>query len=773
MALLQRFSLVILLFTLVACGGSEGGFTNTDTDADTDTDIDTSLVTISLDISDINISDENPAILNATVLVDEVPLSGVLVTFTLNDGFETLATFAPELGTSITDDSGVASIILNSGGTAGAGIVTATFDGGDGQVTVTTSFNSAGDANTGETPNVANISLFASSQQIASSGAQEVMLTAIVKDNNNNLLENVDVSFAASSGQIEVTKAVTGPDGQATALLKTNNAQSNRIISITAESTDINDSVDVEVVGTIVQLTGSTSLAINDSNEFIVNVLDSDGNGISNAFVTLSTSAGVNIDLPSSITTDSTGQATVSIIGTAGGNYIIEASALGASTTQSVSVQADSFLFSGFNDGNGTNINLATQSLDAIPDVLLSNTATLTLMWLRSGVVVPDGTLINFSATRGDLSTTSATTINGQVSTMLTSTNAGKSLVTFSGVDGAIALNNQLEFEFIAETADRIVAQASPNSIEPNFQQSTISVVVTDPTGNLVKNKQVDFTLTDISGGSIFPASAVTDSNGNASTIYTSNTVSAQNAVSIRTVVRDTPFVSDTVTLTVADRELFISLGTGNQLEEPEITQYNKQFSVFVTDVDSTPVENVELTVSAVPRTYYKGEWIQSFDESGSFVSWITASNVRTELSDPTDPDSALITLWDPKHACLNEDKNIDGIIDAGEDDTSDGNGNGNGELTPGNVVVVSGDIVTDENGSAIIDITYAQSFGSWVDIDLIVSAKVRGTEGSTQTTFTLSTLSSDLLDEDITPPTSAIGTNSPFGVANDCTNPN
>lgn len=767
MALLQRFSLIVLLFTLVACGGgSEGSFTNTDTDPENPIEGEV-IITMSLSISDANISDASPATLSATVLQDGQPASGVLVTFSLDDDHVTFANFTPVSGTRVTGPDGVASIFLNAGGVAGGGTVTATLTGESEELIETVNFDSAGDANTGTTPNVSDISLFASSQQVASSGAQDITLSAIAKDDNNNLLENVAITFAASSGQIEVVDGITGPDGKASAILKTSNEPTNRIINVTASTAQFSDTVDVEVVGSSVQLTGSSSLAINDSNNFIVNVLDSDGVGIANTLVSLSTNGQsttgnvAGITIPAFVTTDFTGQASVAVVGTIGGENAIVASALGASITQTVSVQADSFLFSSFGDGNGTILNLTTQDLSAIPDVLLSNSAAIVLTWSRNGSPVV-GANIDFTATRGDLGTLSSITdANGQVSTTLSSTNAGNSLVTFSGVDGDIALNNQLEFEFIAETASTIVAQAAPHSIGPNGQTSTISVVVKDVAGNLVKNKQIDFTLTDTNGGSIFPASAVTDSNGNASTVYTSNAVSAQDGVSIVAVVRDTPTVNDTVTLTVADRELFITLGTGNNIEEIDVTNYNKQFSVFVTDVDSTPVDSVELTVSAVPSSYYKGEWIRLFDVSGTFIRWGTAHDVvRDDIGN-------VISFNDGGFECINEDTNIDGILDTGEDT------NGDGFLTPGNVVGALGNIVTDVQGRAIIDINYPQSNGSWANINLIVSAKVTGTESSTQTVFTIPTSAEDILDEDVAPPTSSIGVNSPFGREANCSNTN
>ena len=608
---------------------------------------------------------------------------------------------------------------------------------------------------------VDSITLLASSQQLASSGAQVILLTAIAKDANNNLLSDVEISFQSTSGSIENINSVTGNDGKATVNLKTESNHENRIITAKAISGDSSASIDIQVIGTSVNLTGSSSLSINDANNFIVKVLDSDGDSIANTEVILSLSntsttmpAGdiASINIPSSIFTDSIGQAIVVVTGTSGGTNTIIASALGATTEQKVAVQADSFLFTSFDNGN-TSVNPSINTI--LPDVKLDPAeASVTLTWLRSGVAVDDGTKVNFSTTRGTLSADSGTTINGMVTTTVSSNDAGKALVTFVGTDSNIELSNQVEFEFFADTAATLKAQASPNSIGTDNQTSTISVVVRDVNGNLVKGKAIKFTVDDISGGAIFPATAITDSDGSASTVYTSSNTSAQNGVAITATVIDTPSILDTVTLTVADRELFISLGTGNELEEYGTTDYIKEYSAFVTDADSNPVANKEITVSAVPHKYYKGYWIRFYDEGGSFVRWGTRGADASESN--TSPGLS-------KKQCNNEDVNFDGILDSGEDF------NGDTELTPGNIVAALGTVTTDDDGRAVIRITYPQSYGSWLDIKLIASVKVGGSENSTQTIFTLTTLADDILDEDISPPTQGIHLRGPFGLLNDC----
>jgi hypothetical protein len=401
--------------------------------------------------------------------------------------------------------------------------------------------------------------------------------------------------------------------------------------------------------------------------------LDSDGNGVPDTVVdvSLANTAGgnfANIAFPETVTTDTEGQVLLEVTGLTGGNNSILVSALGASASQDVSVQSDSFLFTDFSNSAVT---VNPSNAPALPDVALTQSASATLTWLRDGAPVPDGKQVTFTTTRGTLSTTSASTVDGKVTVSLTSSNAGQALLTFVGSDTvsgqAVELTNQLQFEFFADAAATIKAQASPNSIGPNGQTSTVSVTVKDANGNRVKNKRIKFTLDDVSGGSIFPATAVTDSSGMASTIYTSTSISAKDAVEVTAIVEDNPVISDTVALTVSERELFISLGTGNELEELGTTDYVKEYSVFVTDAESNAVANVDLTISALPHKYYKGYWFPFTDAEGNFVQWGPRGADALESS----PD---LTLNLPKKECDNEDINFDGILDVGEDFNSDQN---------------------------------------------------------------------------------------------------
>ena len=754
MQFIRRFSFTMLLMsmmTLVACGGEGGDLTGGGESGETP-----EAITLTVTKSDGDLSAANNITVFATVLDNGSAVVNKTVTFTLS--VEGSAIFDPVAGTATTDASGIAIITVNVTNMQGSVNVIATYESAADDI----SFDSAGDGVQiveGE-PLAASIQLFASSQQLASSGAQSIELSAIAKDDSNNLLEGVTIKFSSNSGALGKilddsgeSSNLTGPDGKVVMKLSTQDEPSNRVILVTITSGDITDSLEVEVVGTTLTLTGSASLALNDETNYIVNVLDSDGNGIAKADVAISASNTGELTIPANVITDSEGQATIKVTGTTGGINTIIVSALGAMANQDVSVQADSFLFTSFS--NGVDI-VNPSNTPIVPDVSLTQTASVILTWQRDGALVPNGTPVTFTTTRGVLNASSASTVDGKVTATLTASDAGTAIITLVGsdtVDGkTIELTNQLEFEFFADTASTIKAQASPNSIGPNKQTSSVSVVVKDVNGNLVKNKKIKFVLEDTSGGEIFPATSVTDSSGSASTIYTSNSTSAKDAVSITVVVEDTPTINDVVYLTVSDRELFISLGTGNKVEELGTTDYVKEYSIFVTDAESNAVENVELTVSAIPESYYKGFWMQTYD-GDDFIVWAAAG--EGSLSKPT-------SIINPIK-CNNEDSNSNGILDNGEDFNDDG------ELTPGNIVSISGDFITDSDGRSVIRVIYPQSYAHWLDAKLIVSGKVTGSESSTQTIFTLPVLAEHVSDENISPPTQGIGARGPFGLSNVC----
>src|SRR6185503_12593570 len=85
------------------------------------------------------------------------------------------------------------------------------------------------------------------------------------------------------------------------------------------------------------------------------------------------------------------------------------------------------------------------------------------------------------------------------------------------------------------------------------------------------------------------------------------SSTSAQNGVAILAQVQGTPSANDTANLTVAKREVFISIGTGNTIEEPNDAQYKKNYIVQVTDASGNGVPNVPVSMAMLSQRYFKG----------------------------------------------------------------------------------------------------------------------------------------------------------------------
>lgn len=558
--------------------------------------------------------------------------------------------------------------------------------------------DSGGDGGTDPDPeppiSVADLTLIASSNQLASNGSDVSRISAIARDQNNAVVEGASVVFSADSGALKIISSVTNEDGVAEAELTTAGDPTNRDITVNAQTQEENSNVQVSVIGTNLILTGLTNVVFGDTVQYTARLQDSGGAGIAGEAVDISSAAG-NALSATSLITDSEGEANVQLTATQGGADTLSAMALGLTATQDLSVSNDSFAF--LAPAAGT-------------EVQLGDTETVTVEWLIGGQ--PQAGTVNFFTTRGSLSASSvALDASGRASVDITSLNAGPAVVTAS-VDGGPVI--QLGIEFVATTADKISVQASRFTVGTG-EQSTISATVRDPNDNPVKGKIVIFELTDVTGGSISVGGQETDSAGRAETVYTAGqTVSASGGVEVRAFVQDTPTVEGTVALTVAQKEVDISIGTGNQIEEPNTADYKKEFSVRVTDSQGVGVSGVNVQLSVFSKQYFKGFY----------------------QADP------IASVWVPVIAaiCTDEDTNRNGQLDPGEDF------NNSGSIEAGNVAAITpGSVVTDVNGFALVDLTYAQEFGNWVEVTIQAKAAVTGTEFLETQDYVLEVAASDL----------------------------
>ena len=713
-----------------ALGSGETGTTTFSATAVTSTDPTTISVSLALQNAageaDNSLSSSNALVALATVTNSEgEPQADLLLTFSLSN--DDLATFSNDTATALTNAEGVASIGMSVGSASGDGEVTATLPTGEAD---STTFSSTGSTTVSEEP--ASLELYANSIQLASSGSDEVELIALVKNEQSVLMEGVEVSFSAASGdgvELQLTQPETAADGTARAILTSQNDASNRIVTITAGAGSLTQTVEITIAGTEVTINGASSVILNDSVDYTIRVQDSDGTSILNQDVVLSA---VNGTLSSTtVNTGANGQATVSYTASTSGEDTITAAALNAETSFTVQVQQDEFNF----------VNLPTE------EVPLGQTQTITVQWRQDNTPVV-GQNVTFSASRGVIAgnATVVTDAEGQASIDISANNAGISSITSSASDGSgnVLVSALTQIEFIATTPHTLIADASPDIIGPDGQTSTISAVVRDVDGNLVKNSVVNFSVSDVSTGFVSPSQATTDSKGIATTVFTSGSVSTQDAVVVTAFVADDPAIDDEVVLTVGARAFDISLGTGNELEEATSTSYLKRFGVFVSDSAGQPVSGVNLTASVAPVKYVNGGeyrtgfWV--FDDDAS--QWVAIVNQNCETKDVNDNGILDTTPRD-------EDTNEDGMLTPG---------------LIGTIAFANGAAVTDENGYAELEYRYPRSYAIWYDAVISVFGQSTGSEASAKMRYTLSISADDVTDEGASPPAN------PFGVTDQCT---
>lgn len=583
----------------------------------------------------------------------------------------------------------------------------------------------------GESANVESLTLLTSSPQMPSDDSADVTITALVRDSNNNVMEDVGVVLSADSGSLSPDGTVTDENGALTATLSTAGDPRNRTIVVTGTAGgSVEAEVDVNVIGTTLTINGPTNLPLSDTGEYSIVLDDAGGTGIGNTQVEIASSNGNGIS-ETPVMTDSVGRASFTLEANNGGLDTLSAAALGLESTLEVSVSGDSFTFTAPDEGT---------------EIDLGVTQSISVAWEQNGQAVASRQ-IDFSATRGTLSSSQEITDGSGTATVTIEANtAGPAVITAVNDEGT---SIQHDIEFVATTPDTLELQASPSTVSTN-EQSQITAVVRDPDGNLVKNQTVNFSLTDSTNGSLSVGQATTDSQGRAQTVYNAtNTTSSVEGVRIDATVQGTdPAVTDSVNLTVAQREVFISIGTGNEISESSTAQYRKEWVVQVTDAQGNGVDGVDVSISALSQRYWDGERVYA-DPPGQWI---------------TEPGQQAL----PEEGCPDEDINRNGILDTGEDQ------NGNDRIEAGNIATAAAQdgggstVTTDENGFALVDVFWPQEYAYWLEITLEARAAVEGSEHSEATTFVLPGLADDFTEQDTSPP----GLESPFGTDGNCGTP-
>jgi len=563
-----------------------------------------------------------------------------------------------------------------------------------------------------------SIELLASKTQVGTNDSTGVDVIAYVKDANNNLVSGVPVTISTTDGNLSGAPFTTDSSGTAKGTLTTTQLYANGQITLNASAGGSSaQPLIIGVTGTSIGFNGSSTAAIGGTQTYSVTLTDSNGLPIANKSIDLSATSGTLS--AATVTTDSNGTATFDFTaGSSNATITASSSTLNATASKTITVST-----------NGTSITTPAQD----GQILNINTAQTVTAHVTAGGVAAVGATVNFTATRGTLSASSAVTNgSGDATVTINSTTSGPALI--SATANGITANRNVSFT--APTAQKVIVQANSSVIDPNGS-TQVQALVQDNNGNAVVNATVDFLLeNETSGGQLSAASATTNSQGVATVTYTAGP-NTDNAFDIRATDRATG-VNGVVNLSVAGKSFSVILGTDNKIQKDTATAtYQKVYNVIVTDNTGAPIANAPIQIRALPQQYQKGVWVN--DGSGNWTQNVSAT-------------------------CGNEDINHNGTLDPGEDT------NNNGTLQPGNVVTFSpANPVTNSSGLATVTITYGETYAQWVNIDLSATATVSGTEGTNTLNFWLPIDAQDVTSNVSGP----AGNPSPFGTASICSNPN
>ncbi len=740
---IRQLLVAFLMSVVVACGG--GGTLGTGGTPETPKYAATIKLLTATGVESNKLSAQTPLTIEVTLTSSNGgAIADKLLGFELSD--TSVASFSNGTASAVTNSSGVAKLSLLAGQKSGAANIIATLPD---NTKATRAFESAGDGGAVTTDPVSSVLLQSDKLQIGSGAVDKIELTAIVRDKEKNLLKNVAVKFgveAGSDAEIEVQSATTDNSGVAKAILttKSNPALRDILVSASAGTAGAKSNLTLKVVGTDIETASAPAVVLGSSIDMTFTVLDSSAKPIRDTVLALSSELKNTFSNTNPRTDAATGRATVRYTAVNSGTDTVTVTALGVVKTVRVEVNADSFSY----------VKPANEA--AVPEIALNTAANATVKWTRSGSPM-SGQDVGFTTTRGAIAAdvagladnkviaTIQTSTTGEAQIQMRSAFAGLASISANTRGTGAALQTQKLVEFIATIPDParpLEVQAIPAQLAPG-EKALVQAIVRDANNNPVKNKDVAFSLVDSFGGQLNPATARTNSQGIATTEFTadvatpgSGTPQDPKGLKIKATISDNDAITGTTPVTVGNRTLFFRFATGNGIEEStDKILYKWKYAVLVTDSSGNPVPNQSLTVAVLPKRYNKGAWFKR-------------------------PRNAAFKNWEPQHSndgddetCLSEDRNRNGILDAGED------ANGDKALTPGNVVSVEKTIVAGADGIAYFTLTYPKEMSAFVEVDITVSGSAAGTENVSSRSVLLAYLNDDVTDESDKP------WNSPFGV--------
>jgi adhesin/invasin len=428
---------------------------------------------------------------------------------------------------SITDKSGVATMVLTSSTVAGPVTVEATASAAQNSATVTFTAGTPGAGTQG-------LTVVATPSAIEANGTSTSTLKATVNDaNGNSVGGGVVVAWRTTGGALASNTSTTDDSGAASVVLTSSTVAGEVTVEASAEAAKNTATVmftaGAPAAGTDGLTLVATPAAIEadgkTTSSLMALVRDANGNEVGEGVVvTWSTTAG---DLASTTsTTDKSGTASVLLTSsTVAGVATVNAAAGAANDSATVTFTAGA-------PAPGSN-GLALVASPASIEANGSSTSTLTATVKDvNGNTVGAGIVVAWSTTGGTLTGDTSTTDNSGTASMVLTSSTMAGAVTVQAKNGAAQDSATVTFTagLPAAGTDGLKLVATPASIEANgTSTSTLNATVKDANGNLVAAGVVVTWST--TAGALTSNTSTTDDSGVASMVLTSATVAGAGTV--------------------------------------------------------------------------------------------------------------------------------------------------------------------------------------------------------------------------------------------------
>ncbi len=589
-------------------------------------------------------------------------------------------------------------------------------------------------------------------------GGQETAEITAAVTNDVNLPEvGVEIQFSSSAGVLQNAQAVTDENGEATAVLSLRYDSANQDITVMAEVGEFSGMARVVAEGSTIDVTGDDNVVLGSELNVEAKLTAGDGEPIANELVTITSRAGNTLSATSGVT-DPEGIINV-VVGSANGDDMLTFTALEAA--DGVPSVTQSYEFSVSDD----QLKFAANSAESLP---VNKPHQFSVNWSFGGQPIV-GRQLKFTITAGQVvgGSTVTTDANGDVSVSVLSSIAGEVTLNVEAADGSV--NNRHKFSFFGEVPASIRTNSTSTRVNTR-DNATILAVVKDANGNPVKDTVVVFSSANLKGGQLSTTLATTNVEGEAEVTFTAGTTpTEQDEITIFTEVDGTS-INSSVSLTVVDPALNITIGSANVIEPiGNNTQYSVPYVVQVADGGGTALEGAKVRLSIEPILYRKGV-MELIDRDGRTRAQLTPAD-GTFAPDSWISTSVLTT------SCIKEDTNGNRVLDANEDI------NGNGTLDPQDPAIImpvnadlelptlesNGVLTTDASGSGYFNVVYPVTNAAWAQIRVVARAQALGVEAEDTYTTMLNSDATQIGDTSIQP----VNAVSPYGVVLNCTNPN